>query len=385
MVCNIVHLMKILNNTQRLQNYPKLPNRILVIRTDRMGDVILSTPVLTSLKQTFPHASIAILVRPYTRDLVQGHPDVDEIICIDETGHHKGISGLLILAKELKDKRFDVALVLHPTFRLALLTFLARIPLRVGTGYRAYSFLFNKRIYHHRKRSNRHEVDLNLEVSHAIGANIDAVEFKFYIPEEAINKLRKHLDFSTMAKRPLVVLQPGSGGSARDWPLHRFGELATQLVQQLNAHVIVTGIKSEKALVDKVQKTAEVEIQRVDGLLSIKELAALLQRADLVIANSTGPLHLAVAVGTEVIGLFCPIKPCLPQRWGPYKPGARTWQKDSVIMPPTPECDKCIDVSCQNWDCMEAISVLQVFDLAKKKLAKYFKFDNIESRNDKEE
>lgn len=307
-----------------------------------------------------------MLVRPYARDLVSGHPDLDEIICDDDTGHHHGVRGLLRLATLLRKKHFDVAIVLHPTFRLALVTFLAHIPQRVGTGFRAYSFLFNKRVYHHRKRSRQHEVDLNLEVVQEVGVSLENVEFKFHIPQEVKESVARHLGNKASDKRPLVVIHPGSGGSARDWPPDKFGQLASALVNKLHALVVITGTDNERHLADKIKATAGVELVRLDGLLTIKELAALLQTADLVIANSTGPLHLAVAVGTEVIGLFCPIEPCSPSRWGPYKPGTRTWQTDSVIMPTAPECKKCVGDKCPYWDCMQSIQISQVFDLAQK-------------------
>lgn len=356
------------SNQDQILPAKKNPIRILVIRTDRMGDVILSTPVLTALKRTFPTGRVDMLVRPYAHDLVAGHPDLDEIICDDDNGHHKGVQGLLRLSKALREKNFDIALVLHPTFRLAFLAFLARIPIRVGTGYRAYSLLFNKKVYHHRKGSHRHELDLNLEIAESIGARLEQVQFSFNIPTRDKENVAQRYLKRFSGNRPIVVLHPGSGGSARDWPLERFGQLATELVNRLHVKVIVTGVGKEKGLVDKVQEAANVEIFRLDGLLTTKELAAVLQAADLVVANSTGPLHLAVAVGTDVIGLFCPIKPCLPDRWGPYKPGTRTWQRDSVIMPSAPECERCIGESCKYWDCMEAIPVSQVFELAEKKL-----------------
>jgi lipopolysaccharide heptosyltransferase II len=344
------------------------PLRFLVIRTDRMGDVILSTPVLTAIKQSFPKSKVAMLVRPYAHELVAGHPDLDEIIFDDDDGQHRGATGLLRLAAKLRVKLFDVALVLHPIPRLALITFLARIPLRVGSGFRVYSFLFNKRVYHHRKHSQQHELDLNLEVAQAIGINLKNVVFKFHIPQEAKEKISHHLHANVIDKQPFVVIHPGSGSSARDWPPEKFGQLAFKLMNELEAYVVITGTDKERYLVDQVQEAAGIELSRLDGCLKIKELAALLQAADLVIANSTGPLHLAVAVGTEVIGLFCPIEPCLPSRWGPYKPGTRTWQTDSVIMPAVSLCKKCIGDNCSDWDCMNSIPVSQVYDLAQKKL-----------------
>ncbi len=326
----------------------------LVIRTDRIGDVILSTPVLTEIKKKFASPFIAMMLSPCTKDVVSGHPDVDKIIIDDYNGIHKGYTGLIKLIKELKKYHFDAALVLHPTPRLALLCFLAGIPIRVGTGYRYYSFLFNKKIYQHRKTSGKHELDLNLEIATAAGAQPGEVTFKFFIPDEAEQKINNLLEKKNITGQ-FVVLHPGSGGSALNWPAENFGRLAEQIQNKLKLPVVTTGSASESGLIDLIEKHAK-NIIRLEGHLNIKELAALLRKSSLVVANSTGPLHLAVAVGAEVIGLYCTKIACGPERWGPYH------RTDSVIVPPVnAEYNK-------DYDPMQFITVEQVFQLAKKKL-----------------
>ncbi len=339
-----------------------MSQRFLVVRTDRIGDVVLSTPVLTAIKQNFPHAYVAMLVRAYTEEVVAGHPDLDAVILDDPAGRYRGL-GVIRLAAQLKIHRFDVALLLHSDLRLALLCRLAGIPVRVGSGYRFYSFLFNRKIYQHRKNSGRHEVDLNLEMAAGIGVKADAVEFKFQIPNSAEEKVTNFLEQNGISnQKPFVVIHPGSGGSALDWPAEKFGQLADAIQKTLEIPVVLTGTKAEAGLLDRVQAAASSPLIRAEGVSSIKELTALLKRASLVVANSTGPLHLAVAVATEVIGLYCPIAPCLPERWGPYR------RPNSVIMPPVQVCERCKPERCRHGNCMELISVQQVFTLAKEKL-----------------
>ncbi len=329
--------------------------RLLVIRTDRIGDVILSTPVLTEIKKHFDSSFTAMMLNPYTKDVVSGHPDVDKIIIDDMDGIHKGISGLKKLVTELKEYRFDAALVLHPTPRLALLCFLGGIPVRAGTGYRYYSFLFNKKIYRHRKTSGRHELDLNLEILSAVGVRPGKVAFKFFIPDKAEQKINTLLKANNITGH-FVVLHPGSGGSALDWPAESFGQLAAQIQKKLKLPVVATGSASESELIDLIEQQAP-GIIRLDGQLNIKELAALLKKSSLVVANSTGPLHLAVAVGADVIGLYCTKTACGPERWGPYG------RADSVILPP-----ENADYDRDN-NPMRLITVEQVFQLTRKKLS----------------
>jgi len=345
--------------TDKKKTNPRVPQRILLVRTDRLGDVILSTPVSTAFKRTFPGSFVAMLLNRYTADLVDGHSDVDLVILDDPKEQ-----SLFSLVKTLRGHRFDTMVLLHPTGRLALAGRLAGIPLRIGTGYRAYSFLFNRRVYQHRKNSGMHELELNLQLAEAAGARLDDVHFNFTLTAEAYQRVSQRLHrFGLSIQSPYIVVHPGSGGSALNWPADSYHQLITRLHRELNLPVLVTGTASERPLIDRVTAGIESSVIRVDGKLPIKELAVLLKHARLLISNSTGPLHLAVAMGAEVIGLYCPIAACSPDRWGPYH------RADSVLMPEVSYCTNCQKEGCRYLDCMELISEDQVFALAQKKLA----------------
>ncbi len=337
--------------------------KILVIRTDRLGDVILTLPVLSALKATFPGIKTAMMLRSYTAELVDGHPDVDEIILLKQK-EPRSFRETWRLAQELKQKNFDAVLVIHPTFKLALTGYLAKIPIRVGTGFRSYSFLFNQKVYHHRKRGEKHELDFNLDLALKIGAQIPApIEFKIQIPETAIQTAQefiKSLDLTSGQK--WAIIHPGSGGSAKDWPLEKFAQLNDRLQSELSIKTVLTGGPDETDLVMNLSNMTVHKPHLWIGRRGLKELAALIREANLFISNSTGPLHLAVAVKTPVIGFFCPIVPCLPRRWGPYH------QMDSVLMPPVASCEKCTGEKCKHGNCMALIGVEQAIQMAMDKL-----------------
>ncbi len=318
--------------------------RILVIRTDRIGDVILSTPVLTALKRAYPRARVDMMVRCYTREVVEDHPHVDEVVIDPQENGSKFIQLVLYLHRQ----HYDAVLVLHPTFRLALMCWLARIPLRVGTLYRAYSFLFNRRVRQHRRGSGRHEADLNLELAGTVGGHCEDLELRLQVPEDIQARVRQKLHESDIAGR-FVVVHPGSGGSARDWPWTAFADLCDRIQSRMDVTVVLTGSNSERALIDRIAGRCHHRPVRLDGQLSIKELSAVLKRASVVVANSTGPLHLAVAVNTPVVGLYCTLPACHPDRWGPWH------YPDSVLVPETVSCEA-------DPACMESISVDRVFD-----------------------
>ncbi len=336
-------------------------HRILVIRTDRIGDVVLSLPVVTALRRRYPKSHLAILVHPDVYQVVEKFPDLDKIHIDKE--NEKSIRGFFSLIKMMRQEEFDAAILLHPTLRLAWAVQFARIPIRVGTGYRIYSFLFNKRVFEHRKNSRRHEAEYNLRLAAEVGADVSQVHFGLSILPSAAQQVDQLLkEIGITERKPLVILHPGSRGSALNWPWTHFAQLADRLIKESSAQIAITGGENEHEVIERIIKNSSEKIFNLAGRLDLKELAALFKRADLIVANSTGPLHIGVAVGTEVIGLYPPVTAMSARRWGPYG------QADSFLIPNLPECSHCRGSKCPFWNCMALISVEQVWTMAKKKL-----------------
>lgn len=326
---------------------PKEIKRILLVRTDRIGDVVLSLPMLPLLKKRFPNASITVMVRQYTRELVEGHSCVHDVIV---WGEHNGLSEYVTV---LKQRNFDIAILPYPRFNLALVTFLAGIPIRVGTGYRWYSFLFNKRIYEHRKDARRHEVDYNLNLLSTIGITPeDHPSFEFGISNESTKNVDAILKADSVKK--FAVLHAGSGGSARDWSIERFAQLGDTLQSELKLPIVLTGGANEKELVDSLAAAMTTKPYNYTGRFSLQELAALFQRAEVFVSNSTGPLHIAAMVGTPVVAFYPPIIQCSPMRWGPYTAKKKVFSGDNAA------CMLCKGGPCRSNVCMDQITVEQV-------------------------
>jgi len=328
-------------------------SRFLVVRTDRIGDVLLSTLVLEALRLKYPEAHIAMLVSKGSKEVVDGNPFLNEVLVDEGEKASK-------LAKRLKAKRFDTAVVLHPTPRLAWALSRAKILIRVGTGYRGYSFLFTKRVYEHRKTAERHELEYNLSLAEALGAKLENPEPKIYLSSQDRDWAKKRLAQAGVREgEKLVGIHPGSGGTARDWKPERFGELGERIQRELGAKVVVTGVKGERMLAEAVASKMSQSPVIIIGETSLKQLTAILEKESVFVSNSTGPMHLAAAVGTRVVAMFPPIRACSPRRWGPWGKGHK------AILPKVPECKKCIETKCQYCDCMDKISVDEVFTAVK--------------------
>lgn len=332
------------------------PSKILIIRTDRLGDVILSTPVATTLKKIYPKSQICFLVRQYTQPVAEMAAGVDDVIELDDFLDNRGKLQFWRLAQHIKNQKFDIAIHLHPRPELALAAFIAGIPIRIGTGYRIYSLLFNRRQYDHRKNAAFHEAELNLRLLRQLGIDDSDVRFEFIALPDAATQIDHILkEHSISSGDSFAVLHPGSGGSARDWPLSHFAELADRIAVELKIPVVLTGTAAESAMVEEVRTATSCKPVSLAGKINLEMLAALLKRAQLFVSNSTGPLHLAVAMGTEVVAFYPPITPCRPERWGPY--GRRT----DVLMSQEDECKKCAKSSATDCFCMQAITVEQAF------------------------
>ncbi|MDH5477465.1 MAG: glycosyltransferase family 9 protein [Nitrospinota bacterium] len=334
----------------------KLPEkpRILVVRTDRIGDMVLSLPVFASLRHAMPGAFIAALARDYTKELLEGRDDVDEIISFPSPGAHVPTGMIWGLGARLRSMNFDAAILLYLKSSVALCVALARIPVRIGPATKIAQALLTHRIRQRRSRSLTSEADHNLALLSPLGVE-PVREARIVVDGDSPGPFVRRPD------HPLVGLHPGHGGSARTWPVKRWEELA-RLLAEAGMDVAVTGAPAEKNLVDQVAAAAGPGAQKYIGGEGLKKLARALYGLDALVAPSTGPLHIASATGTPAVGIYCPIFVCLPERWGPIGPGG------GAIRPDVSPCDYCLGSDCPHFDCMESISAQQVMEQVRARL-----------------
>lgn len=322
---------------------------VLIVRTDRIGDVVLTLPMVPVLRSHLSDCRISLLVRPYTSELIAGTEGLDQILHYEERDGRKNFWQMLA---EIRSQKFDLVLVSHPRFRIAMLLILAGIPVRVGSGYRWYSFLFNRKVFEHRKTAEKHEAEYNISLLRVLGVEVQRVpHVALPVPQEAREKALAELaNLGISSASRFVVLHPGSGGSAREWRPERFGDLAKRL-SDLGFPVVISGNRNEASLVYKVVQCSQGTARALAGRLSLKELAALLSLSGGFVSNSTGPLHIAAAVGTPVVAMYPPIRECSPTRWGPLS------EKKKVFTADNTRCPRCKGGPCQGNDCMDQITV----------------------------
>ncbi|RPH32058.1 lipopolysaccharide heptosyltransferase family protein, partial [bacterium] len=187
---------------------------ILVVRTDRLGDVILTLPLLPLIHQCHPGARVSMLLSRYTGEIVEGHPHADALLWYDDASRRP--VPFREMLRRIRQERFDAVILVHPTLRLAWMMKLARIPVRVGSGYRYYSVLFNRRVREHRKDARRHELEYNIRLLAQIGCpvpeKLDRPDYGIVVPPEAGRKVHEmKQSFGVGLEKPVVVIHPGSG------------------------------------------------------------------------------------------------------------------------------------------------------------------------------
>ncbi|MFZ2324371.1 MAG: glycosyltransferase family 9 protein [Ignavibacteriaceae bacterium] len=334
---------------------------ILIVRTDRIGDVVLTLPLTVIIKKHYPECKVSFLVRDYTKDILANHPFVDETIILkEENGRIVFFDNL----KQITSRHYDACIVVNPRFTIALILFLSGIKKRIGTGYRLYSFFFNQKVFEHRKYAEKHEVEFNLSLLQKIGIKETASEENISYHLSIDNKSLEYADQILInekidSKKPLVIIHPGSGGSSIDLPVEKFIQLTKKIIDD-GFQVVITGNTKEMEICRRLVLSNKVK--NLAGKFNLVQLIALISRSTVFISNSTGPIHIAAALGKFTVGFYPKILSCSKERWAPYT-------NKKLIYNPELDCKNCNRKQCEQLNCMESIDINVVYKDIKKVLA----------------
>lgn len=322
--------------------------KILIVRTDRIGDVVLSLPLVEVLKKRFPDCEINFMSRESIIELINNQPDIDRVITYNSQGLSKSI-------RILKKERYDVAFLLFPSFSLSLMLFLSRIPKRIGTGFRWYSFLLNQRVYEHRLPSEKHEVEYNLGLLRKLDIRESIKKPKLYVDIEEKRNATQFLKNIGIDSDNFIVVHPGSGGSGLSWPEENYKKLVTLLSKELGYRIVLSGTEKEIVKAERIREECDGKVVNIAGKTNLRELAAIISLAHIFISSSTGPMHIASAVDTKVIAFFPPSRVNRKTRWGPLNTSL-------VFEPPVPYCERCVREKCRYYNCLSLITPESVIE-----------------------
>ena len=320
--------------------------------------MVLLTPALRALKRAYPESNLTLLLRPLVADLMETHPYVDA--CIVDTKSRGRYRSLTELTRQIRGAAFDGAVVLHPTsFRNALLPFLARVPIRVGTNVSGRGMLLTGSC---KDTKSLHEVHRYLRVLRLLNINTapDFLEFWHTDADREMIQDLLHAEGVSATDR-LIALNLGTTWRTKQWNIANFVEVIRQIEHLIpGARIVLTGSLAEQTLADDLP--ASLPAINLIGRTSILQLGALLERCEVCLTCDSGPMHIAAAVGTPTVALFGPTDPV---RHKPYGAG------HTIIEKPV-ECRPCYKRTCHRQDapylCMTEISTAEVIKALELKL-----------------
>lgn len=300
--------------------------RILIVRPDRIGDVVLSTPIPREIKKTYPDSFIAVMLRKYTKDIYENNPYVDKIILVDDYDDGT-IETFWKKVNEIRNYKFTHSLTLLPTERLNYLLFFAGINYRVGVGHKFYQFItFTRYVSRNKYIPLRHEADYCMDLARRIGVKTNNLDTEIFLTEnekKISGLLRKSL---LQEKKYIVGIHATSGNSASNWTPSEYRKLIDKLLDDSDIQIVITDNKIPG------------ELKHIDNVLypnigkSLRESFLTFNSLDILISSSTGPMHICAALKVKTISLFCPMIACSPQLWGPLG------NKSKIILPAENYC-----------------------------------------------
>ncbi len=334
--------------------------RILIIRTDRIGDLVLSTPVFEAVKRHIPDAYTVVMARKGVIDVISDNPFIDEYINYDPEGVHKGLSGMMALSKIIRKKQVDVAVELFMSFYPALAVRLAGIKRIIGPGSRVYSnALLTDVIQQHRKESKYNEAAYNLMLLKPLGIDDMDIKPHVYLSDNQ-DSCEKFLLNQGAKPFNYFVVHPGMGGSAKNLSIEKYVMLIKAITEKYRLPVVITGSYIDHTAVNRI--TAKLHenpyVKDMCCILSIQQLKMVLFFAKAMIGPSTGPMHISAALGRPTIAVFSPIKVQSATRWSPYLLHNVAVVEPKIACKEQYDCDK----KCLHYDCMDSIRIEDILD-----------------------
>jgi ADP-heptose:LPS heptosyltransferase len=346
---------------------PETPQRILLLRLERIGDLLMALPAIRDVRSLAPSADIDLVVGEWNASLARAIPSVTRVMTLDARWLARdagglGMPALITEARRWRSQRYDLAINFEPDVRSNLLTALSGATWTVGWTSGGggpvldVSVDFDPRAHTivNARRLVRTAFDRTPP---------DSARSLIAIPDAAVLAASDRLGSSGTRSGPRVGMHVSGGRAIKQWDLDRFAEVAARLIDDCHATVVLTGSRADRPLITTV-KTAVAPRPVVDatGEVDLVELAAMLQQLDLLVTGDTGPMHLAYTVGTPVVAVF---GPSAPHRYGPMGPADRIVRVDLACSP----CNRIRQPPSRclghTPDCLTGVSVDAVFDAAR--------------------
>ena len=342
--------------------YKRHIRRILVRSTNWIGDAVMTIPAVRAIRECFPCAEIFILAKPWVIPIFENSPYTDRLLIYDSAGKHNRIAGKLRLARELKEYRFDAAILLQNAFEAALITFLAGIPVRIGYDRDARTLLLTHAVHCSPRIKQLHQTEYYLGILKGAGLKKPGnADFDRSLYLRVSDKQKQRADeilaqYGISGNDRILGINPGATfGSAKRWFPDRYAYLCQRL-KPFAEKILVFGSPGEEALGKNICETAGSHCVNLCGKTTLGEAIALIGRCQLFVTNDSGLMHIAAALNIPQIAIFGSTD---------HVTTAPAGSMSHILRVPTP-CSPCLKPECpeKHHLCMKAVTVDMVCSLA---------------------
>lgn len=323
------------------------PRKIVIRGPNWLGDAVLGVPAMKAVRERFPEATITLLIRNSVAGLFNSAPYIDELWT------RPGTTNWIQTAREMRRRRFDLALLLPNSFESALTVFLGGVRYRVGYATDARGWLLNRSVQLPPGKPHQLDYYLNL-VDAAFGPGTHPDVEITPTEEELVSARKLLINAGVDPSAKFLVVNPGAAfGSAKRWFEQRFAAVADRLAEEMNFQVLMIGSAGERLISENIQKLMKMPSHVLSGQTNLETLIGLLAQASVMVTNDSGPMHMAAALGVPTVAVFGPTDADVTSPVGPY---TRLIRHDV-------ECNPCLLRECPiDHRCMDRVTIDEVFD-----------------------
>lgn len=343
-----------------MKPWPTHPQKILVRSTNWIGDAVMTTPAVRTIRENFPESEITILVHPWVSDVFRYSPRVDRLLLYEKKGRHQGLRGMWNLAEELRLERFDCAILLQNAFEAAVIALVAGIPVRGGYTTDGRGLLLTHGVQKINELNKKHEVNYYQRMLRGLGFAPAANDLELFLPGDQIDAARAKLRAMIgplWGRVPVIGFNPGAAfGPAKRWPAEQFAELAEKLCQRFDSLILIFGSSADQQVALTIRQLAgrnSSKLIDLTGATSLIEAMALIGECDVFVTNDSGLMHVAAALRTPQVAIFGSTDHIAT---GPLADNA-------VVIRKSLPCSPCKKTQCpeKHFRCMRLIDSDEVF------------------------
>jgi len=325
--------------------------KILIIEPNWLGDALFTTPAIRAIAKRSKGAYICVMTHKRCREILEGNPYIDEIITLKNGRGILGFFAKCMQIPNLRSKKIDMVFLFSRSMSYLLMCVLSKIPQRIAYKRAKTQFLTTKAIVPAEPEPHRVEYFLNL--TRAVGIDTENPDYELFLTDKDEKDAQLILNANNIyGVKSYFVINPGGNWMPKRWPKEEFAKLADELFNKYNTKVVITGAKKDVTLGKEIQALSKTKPISICGKTTLKQMAAVLKCAKVVIANDSGPMHIAVSQKTMTVALFGPTH---PEITGPYG------NSKYIVVKKDVECViPCYVGDCKTYHCMKDITVSDV-------------------------